>query len=267
MPGDRGDDARRAHALQVLRADPAHTCLITDFDGTLAAIVEDHDAARPLPGAVDTLTALCGDFGLVAVVSGRPVSFLVEHLELHPPLPASLRVSGLYGLESVDTDGAVRVVAAAEEWRAVVETAAARAEASAPRGVVVERKGLSVTLHWRRHPEVEQWARGFVSAAADGLGLAVHLARRSVELRPPIDRDKGTAVRELAAGFSAACYLGDDAGDLPAFAALDELGASGVRVVKVVALSDEAPAEVVAAADVTVAGPEAALAFLGELRA
>ena len=255
----------RAAALQTLRADPARTCLITDFDGTLSPIVDDYTEARPLPGAVDTLLALCGPYGRVAVVSGRPAAFLAERLGVRPPLPPALRVSGLYGLESLDEQGAVRVLPAAEQWRGPVETAAGRAEASAPRGVRVERKGLSVTLHWRRHPEVERWARGFASATADGLGLAVHGARRSVELRPPLQVDKGTAVAELASGFSAACYLGDDVGDLPAFAALDDLRGAGARTVKIVATSDEVAPEMLAAADLVLDGPEAALAFLAEL--
>lgn len=255
----------RARALEALRAEPARTCVITDFDGTLAPIVEDYAAAHPLPGATATLLALCGRVGRVAVVSGRPAGFLAERLELQPPLPDSLRLTGLYGLESLDASGAVLVLPAAEEWRAPVETAARRAEASAPRGVRVERKGLSVTLHWRGHPEAERWARGFASAAADGLRLAVHGARRSIELRPPLAVDKGTVVAELAAGYGAVCYLGDDVGDLPAFAALDALRDAGSRTVKVVAASDEAPAELVAAADVTVDGPEAALAFLTDL--
>ncbi|HET6809500.1 MAG TPA: trehalose-phosphatase [Acidimicrobiales bacterium] len=255
----------RAAALQTLRADPARTCLITDFDGTLSPIVDDYTEARPLPGAVETLLRLCGAYGRVAVVSGRPAAFLAERLAVPPPLPPALRVSGLYGLESLDEQGAVRVVPAAEEWREPVETAAGRAEASAPRGVRVERKGLSVTLHWRRHPEVERWARGFASATADGLGLAVHGARRSLELRPPLDVDKGTAVSELASGFTAACYLGDDVGDLPAFAALDDLRGAGARTVKIVATSDEVAPEMLAAADLVLDGPEAALAFLAEL--
>lgn len=255
----------RAGALQALRADPAATCVISDFDGTLSPIVVDHAAARPLPGAVDTLLALCRTYGRVAVVSGRPAAFLAEHLELVPPLPPALRVTGLYGLEWLGADAQVQVAAGAEPWREVVETAAARAEAGRPRGVGVERKGLSVTLHWRQHPEGERWARGFASSAADGLGLAVHAARRSVELRPPLAVDKGTAVADLAAGFAAACYLGDDLGDLPAFAALDDLRGAGARTVKIVARSDEVPAEVVAAADLVLDGPEAALEFLREL--
>ena len=263
--GGAGAAERRRAALDTLRAERGATCLLTDFDGTLAAIVADHAAARPLPGAVDTLLELCDHYPRVAVVSGRPAAFLVGRLGLRAPLPAALRISGLYGLEGVGADGRVRVAPEAEEWRAVVERAAARAEAGAPPGTAVERKGLSVTLHWREHPEVEQWAEAFAAAAATELGLARHPARRSVELRPPLAFDKGTAVEELAGGYRVACYLGDDVGDIPAFAALDRLRGMGARTVKVVARSEEAAPEVVAAADVVVDGPEDALAFLREL--
>ena len=61
-------------------------------------------------------------------------------------------------------------------------------------------------------------------------GLVAHAARRSVELRPPVSADKGTVVRTLTAGRPSACFLGDDAGDLPAFAELDRLGYDGERV-------------------------------------
>ncbi|HEV2368324.1 MAG TPA: trehalose-phosphatase, partial [Acidimicrobiales bacterium] len=145
--------------MDVLRRDPAATCVITDFDGTLAAIVADPTTARPLPGAVATLTGLCARMGRVAVVSGRPAQFLAEHvLPAAGPAPENLRLIGLYGLEKVGPDGAVTAVPEAEPWRGAVEDAAARAEAGAPPGARVERKGLSVTLHWREHPEVESWA-------------------------------------------------------------------------------------------------------------
>ena len=265
MAGDaRAPEARRA-ALGTLTRERAGTCLLTDFDGTLAAIVADAAAARPLPGAVDTLVALAGAYGRVAVVSGRPAGFLLDRIGLRPPLPPALRLSGLYGLEEVGEDGRVHVMPAAEPWREVVAAAAERAEAGAPGGARVERKGLSVTLHWREHPETEDWARRFAAGAVDELGLALHDARRSVELRPPLAVDKGSAVQGLAEGFSTACYLGDDVGDLPAFSALDRLAAAGGRAVKVAAQSEEAPDELVAAADVVVDGPEGALAFLSDL--
>ncbi|HET7722531.1 MAG TPA: trehalose-phosphatase, partial [Acidimicrobiales bacterium] len=83
--------------LAPFRDDPDRTGVFTDFDGTLAPIVEDPAAARPLPGVVDALAALAGRYGRVGVISGRPASFLAEHLG-----GRGVFLSGLYGLEFVE---------------------------------------------------------------------------------------------------------------------------------------------------------------------
>ena len=58
--------------LAPFRDDPTGTGVFTDFDGTLAPIVDDPAEARPLPGVVDALAALAGRDGRVVVISGRP---------------------------------------------------------------------------------------------------------------------------------------------------------------------------------------------------
>jgi trehalose 6-phosphate phosphatase len=244
-----------------LRA-PGEAGILTDFDGTLAPIVEDPAAARPLEGAVDVLHRLARRYRRVAVVSGRPAAFLARRLRLEEA--PELFVSGLYGMEYAEGD-AVTSHPRAEEWRRLVETLACEAEEQAPEGVHVERKGLSVTLHYRTAPEHGQWVRTWCDEAAQRTGLAVHPARMSDELRPPVEVDKGTVVADLAEGLSAVCFLGDDVGDLPAFAALDRLRDDGVATLKVVVASTEAAPELVEAADVLVPGPAAALDLLRRL--
>src|SRR4051812_8239399 len=76
----RGHPTAAARAVAALGAAPARTALLCDFDGTLAPIVDDPAAAGPLPGAVEVLARLSERLGLVAVVSGRPVSFLTAQL-------------------------------------------------------------------------------------------------------------------------------------------------------------------------------------------
>ncbi|HZT65860.1 MAG TPA: trehalose-phosphatase [Acidimicrobiales bacterium] len=252
-------------ALAVLADRPEATCVVTDFDGTLSPIVARPEDAAPLPGAPEALGRLAGRFGRVAVVSGRPATFLSERLGLAGGVPDHLFVVGLYGLESLGPHGEVVVAPDAEQWRDAVALAADEAEADGPAEMGVERKGLTVTLHWRRAPGAEGWAKDFAERAAGRLGLAAHLARASVELRPPVAVDKGTAVESLVAGFEVACFAGDDLGDLPAFAALDRFAAGGGRAVKVGVRSSEAPSELLAAADVTVDGPQEVLALLGQL--
>jgi trehalose 6-phosphate phosphatase len=104
--------------------------------------------------------------------------------------------------------------------------------------------------------------REWVDEAARRHGLAAHPARMSWELRVPLAVDKGSVVSELAAGLEAACFVGDDVGDLPAFAALDALP---VTALKVAVRSPEMAPELAAAADLVVDGPDGALAFLRRL--
>lgn len=250
-----GGDAHLAPFLE----HPERAGILTDFDGTLSAIVDEAAAARPLDEAAETLHRLGRRYGRVAVVSGRPAAFLAEHLGGGGE---GLVLSGLYGLEKVAGAEVVEHPDAAG-WRPVVEEAAAAAEREAPTGVSVERKGLSFTLHWRQSPEGEGWAGEWAEATGERTGLAVHRARASAELRPPVERDKGTMVEELGQGLDAVCYIGDDLGDLPAFAALRRLAAGHTLAVAVA--SDEAPAQLLDEADMVVQGPEGALDLLRRL--
>ena len=123
-----------------------------------------------------------------------------------------------------------------------------------------------MTVHWRNNPVAAPWVADAAAEVASRTGLVAHPGRLSVELRPPVTVDKGTVVEELCDGRAAACFLGDDTGDLPAFAALRRLAATrGLAGVAVAAVSAECPDEVPAAADVVVDGPAGALALLGHL--
>jgi trehalose 6-phosphate phosphatase len=243
--------------LAPLAIDPGHNALFLDFDGTLSSIVDDPVAARPLPGVSGLLAALAGPFGLVAVISGRPTAFLSEVLEA----PPGVRLVGLYGLE-LELGGA-----GAEPWSSVMADVVEEAVAEAPEGVYVEPKGLTVTLHWRHAPEARPWVTAFAGRQVDQRGLRVHPGRMELELRPPLEVDKGTVVRRLAGGLApplrAVAVFGDDMGDLPAFGAVGQVGAS--TVVRVAVVDDESPPQVAAAADLTVAGATGAVALLHEL--
>jgi trehalose 6-phosphate phosphatase len=246
-------------ALAPLVDDPAATSILTDFDGTLAPIITDPAAVQPLPGVGPLLNQLSDRFGMVAVVSGRPVSFLADRLR-----PAArLWLVGLYGLERSEGPGQVVTASGAEEWRRVVEASVARLDSGAPDGVTVEAKGLTVTVHWRRDPARAETAVALAEAEAEATGLQAYRGRMSIELRPPLSIDKGSVAAELVEPYSAACFMGDDLGDLPAFAALDRASETrGTFTVKVAAVDDESAPEMAAAADVVVGGPQGALAAL-----
>jgi len=237
---------------------PAQAAVVLDFDGTLSPIVDVAAEARPVDGAVGLLDHLAGRLGLVAVMSGRPVDFL------RPLLPPSVVLSGLYGLEVV-RDGVRSDLPGTDAWREVVADVARTSAAEGPEGMVVEPKGLSLTLHYRTRPDLAPAVEAWAEAQALRSGLQARPAKMSVELHPPIAADKGTALEALTAGRAAVCYAGDDRGDLPAFDALDRLAAGGVHTVRVVVASPEAPPELVARADLLVDDPGGVVDLLRRL--
>lgn len=245
-------------ALERIRASAPHAGILTDFDGTLAPIVDEPQDARPLDGVPELLAQLAERYALVAVLSGRPVTFLESWL------PSTVLLSGLYGLEVV-RDGVRHDHPSGGMWREVIDDVATVARATGPEDMRVESKGLSLTLHYRGHAEIADAVRDLAERQAARSGLSVRTARMSYELHPPIDADKGTALRDLANGLDAMCFLGDDRGDLPAFAELERLSGDGVVTARIAVRSDEAPDELLDAADLVVDGPEGALALLRQL--
>ncbi len=241
--------------VAVLRAAPHRTALLLDFDGTLAPVVNDPSRAVPLPGVADALIGLSAGFGVVAVISGRPITHLRAHL---PPEPTLV---GLYGLEQVRA-GEVITHPEAAQWGRVIDDVAAAAEAELPSGVGVEHKGLSLTLHVREHPDLASVVAAWADAAAQRTGLLVRSARMSTELHPPVAVDKGTAVASLLRDVEVACFIGDDVGDLPAFDALDAFAARGGTAIRLVVQSAELDEGMRARADALLAGPPAVLDLL-----
>jgi trehalose 6-phosphate phosphatase len=241
--------------------DPAGVGVFTDFDGTLSPIVDEPDAAVPLDGVIGVLEDLARRVARVAVISGRPVEFLERQFGA-----SGVMLSGLYGLQS-SVDGVRHDDPRAGVWREAVDDVVAAAAADGPPTMHVEHKGLSVTLHYREHPEIADAVLAWGHRQASRSGLELRSARMSVELHPPVGTDKGAVVHDLATGLRHVCFLGDDLGDLPAFAALDGLRAEGCSVAKVVVRSSELAPGMAEAADLTVDGPDAALALLQLLAA
>lgn len=250
-------------ALRPLAEHALHGAVLVDFDGSLAPIVDDPDAARPLPAARDALGELVGRVARIGVVSGRPAGFLAAALGVD-----GVTYVGHYGLERVEEGRVVTDPRVAPFVEAVAGVAAAADREL--RGVRVERKGaVSVALHWRGDPGLGAPVRAWAEPAAAAAGLELHPGRMVIELRPPLPVDKGTVVEELCDGMTAACFAGDDAGDLAAFAALDRLRAAGrlEHVVRIAVRSAEEPASLVASSDAQVDGPAGLARELRELAA
>jgi trehalose 6-phosphate phosphatase len=244
--------------VSALAANPPRTAVLLDFDGSIAAIVPRAGDARPVPGVLEVLARLTPAMGLVAIVSGRPVGYLTEHVPVE-----GLVYVGLYGMERI-VNGIRFVDPRVSPYVDAVARATAEAQATLRPDLVEPKSGLSVTLHWRPAPELAGDMVATAEHLAEKYGLSVLRTRMAIEIRPPVDIDKGDAVRALIAGYDTAAFCGDDYGDLPAFRALEAAVGAGAIAhgIRIGVRSPEMPAEVGDEADVLVDGPAGSVALL-----
>ncbi len=245
-------------ALAPLRTNPASTAILLDIDGTLSPIVENAaDAGVPEPTR-QLLIALARRYGTLACVSGRRASEARAMVGV-----GAITYIGSHGAELLAagwTEAAVDPNV--ERWNERIDQF--RREADTPQlrraRVRIEDKGSIVAFHWRGAAD-EVLAKAAVDALAENAqlgGLHVHWGRKVMEVRPPVQIDKGAGVAALLQRGSAtqALYAGDDVTDLDAFRMLTKLQAEGSLryAVRVGVSSDDGPPEIVSEADVVVNG-------------
>ncbi len=232
--------------LAELSERPREAAIILDVDGTLAPIVARPEEASVPAGTRGLLARLVDRYGLVACLSGRPGE-------------DAARVVGVDGVRYVGEHG-LELAPGAETWAERLADFAATVDWPHEEG-----KRLSLAFHYRGADDITaaESALGAVAERALAQGLRPRWGRRVLEIRPPIDGDKGTAVRRLVAeaGLRRALYAGDDTTDLDAFRGLDGLELA----LRIAVASDEAPDELGAAADLVVDGPEGLAAVLARL--
>jgi trehalose 6-phosphate phosphatase len=244
----------------------ASAVIATDFDGTLAPLVSDPEQSRPVEGAIDALTALAEQGAHVAIITGRDAETVVRLGGLHA-VPG-LSVQGLYGLETW-SDGMLDSPETPEAFVTLRdELPPVVADTRTDPAVWIEDKRLSLVVHTRRaaDPAAELRALdGPVRAMASRLGLEVHPGSNVLEIRLP-GYDKAGALTRLVERHHprAVLYLGDDLGDLPAFARVRELRQDGLTAYGIGVLASGADG-LAAAADLTVTDPAAAAKLLRDL--
>ncbi|HUR76429.1 MAG TPA: trehalose-phosphatase [Acidimicrobiales bacterium] len=254
-------------ALRPLVEHAPDALLVLDFDGTISTIVSHPDDAVAIEGVVDTLCELTS-YLKVAFITGRPVDWLLERTA--PCLDRGVEFIGLHGHERL-RDGVIVANPESAKWRHHVGNIHDEAMKSAPEDVVIEMKGLGLALHFRTSPTAESWIRAFAADAAATSGLVAHDTRFAIELRPPVDLDKGHAMQELVADYRpwAMAFFGDDLVDIPAVIAMrqfPDIASAAVFISNV-----EGPLEYAQIADLVLPSPldaaEALRALLESLRA
>ncbi len=169
------------------------------------------------------------------------------------------RVVGVSGIRYVGEHG-LELDPSADDWAKRLAAFATTVDWPAEPG-----KRLTLAFHYRSADDEAAAVRvlGEVADRALAEGLRPRWGKKVLEVRPPLDTDKGSAVRQLldSAGLRRALYAGDDATDLDAFGGLDGLEVA----VRVAVLSEESPTGLGDCADLVVGSPGELLALLRQL--
>jgi trehalose 6-phosphate phosphatase len=262
--------AAGGQALQAIINSPSDTLFATDFDGTLAPIVEDPAQASADPRAVAALGRLGQYVGTVAVITGRAARTAVELGGFREIAGlSSMIVLGQYGVErwnAVDDEYLLppeppQVSEVAEELPEILDSLGLA-------GAKIEDKGRAIAVHTRLLPDPEAAVvklEGPLRELAARHGLVLEPGKKVWEIRAP-GMDKGVALRSIVdeTGARQVIFAGDDLGDLSAFRAVRDLSSGGVAGFLVCSASTEEDA-LTELSDVVVDGPPGLAAWLTDL--
>lgn len=201
-----------------------------DIDGTLIDFADAPGRVtldRAVPELIDALYRASG--GALALITGRSIAD-VDRLFPARRLPAA----GQHGLERRSAQGRVSrhfgPLRSLDAARQVLAGLVARHPE-----LLLEDKGLSLALHYRRTPRLASVAHRAIHSLQASLGnrYCVHRGKRVVELAPA-GRDKGGAIRafmrEAPFRGRTSVFIGDDITDEYGFAMVNRLKGYAVKV-------------------------------------
>lgn len=204
--------------------------LFLDFDGTLVDIVARPDEVTVDPNLPDTLNRLQKLLGgALAIISGRPISFLDERFGAH-----RFDIAGLHGLEHRIGD---RIFLCDPDdhplLRGVVECF--EDVFASKTGLLIEDKGCSVAVHWRQAPHEKDFALATVHAAVEALGSDYRVqAGKAVAEILPSAAGKGKVIERFLQSppyqGRRPIFIGDDLTDENGFRTVNAHGGLSVRI-------------------------------------
>lgn len=196
-------------------AKTARLIVATDYDGTIAPIVNDPSQAHPLHEAVVALRALAEIPSTeVVVVSGRSLADLTNL----SGLPDTIHMVGSHGSEF---DAGFGSALSPEQKSLLAEiTSAMHGAASRGSGFRVETKPASVAFHYREADA--KTAKEVLAGLEAGIGSQPGVFRKAGKMvleMTVVETSKGTALQAMRRRLSADAivFFGDDVTDEDAF--------------------------------------------------
>lgn len=273
-----------------------YTGLVTNIDGALSSLARTPGEAQVSPGCREALRKLSasGRFRVIAVISGRSAlesRQLVGLAELHYIGNNGLEVLTPQSVNPQPVKAArpylhlISIVLETIEY-ALQNVEAAELDLLEGPGwfnkLVFENKGFSASIHYRQflnEPAIKKLLLEKVGIIVNQTGLSVEEGPKSLEIRPPIRVNKGTALSNLSELYwlNNLVYLGSDLGDLEAFKAVKQLAQAHHQIrqevmadtpeyagLNLAVCNPETPPKLVAAADYLVDGVAGVEKFLTE---
>ena len=228
--GKRSGEARAARRSAAMPAPRRDWAYFFDIDGTLVELADSPGGVlldRELRQLIEQLHRSAG--GAVALISGRSIAD-IDHLVPGIRLPAA----GQHGIERRDASGEISRHAFPSRELDGVRARLAEAVIRHP-GLLLEDKGLSLALHYRRSPRLGGYAHRLVRSLLPRLGrqYRIQTGKRVVEMKPA-GRDKGAAVLEFMQEppfrGRTPVFVGDDISDEYGFATVNRLRGYSVKV-------------------------------------
>jgi trehalose 6-phosphate phosphatase len=211
-----------------------HLCLFLDYDGTLTQIAQRPQDAALSMEARELLKPLSkSDKCELAIVSGRALQDIKKLVGLK-----NITYVGNHGVEIEGPDLNFKHSVPTGYRNDLKQISVVLHDAFAgTEGVIIEDKGYSISLHYRLVepkiiPLVKENFKKAVAAYVQKKRIAVRDGKMVLEVRPPLDWDKGKAVLWLLEKKCALrknieilpIYIGDDVTDEDAFAILKNKG-------------------------------------------
>lgn len=230
------DDPEASRSVADLAANtpagsPRHCAFFLDLDGTLVEIARSPRAVHipsELPALIADLHAAAQ--GALALVSGRPIAD-VDRILAMPQIP----VAGQHGVERRDARGRLHRHSVDERALAELRRQFPAWRRRYPK-LLIEDKGLSIALHFRAAPALEDAIHRLADdalAAMASRDFQVQPGKMVVEIKPA-GRDKGSTVDEYMgeAPFAGRLpvFVGDDATDEFGFRRVNARGGVSIKV-------------------------------------
>jgi len=243
--------------------------LVFDIDGTLSPIAPTPQEARLYPGVAEALAA-ASTYAHVAIMTGRAVEQGAAMVNVE-----GLTYVGTHGIEwsaGLPTTHQVQINSEALPWiepgRQLFDLADQQL-ASLP-GVLIERKRIGGSIHYRLAPDLEQTRQTILDtlrAPAQERNFLLSEGKRVVDIKPILQINKGKALRQFVQQFQIAglIFAGDDRTDLDAILEIETLRQEGIRAAAVVVQAVDTLPALLEHADIVVPGVESMAQLLNTI--